>query len=362
MIEQNKILVVDDNVTNLTIVEETLSDDYEIVCASSGAEALAVASKFRPDLVLLDIMMPEMDGYETCRRLRADPQLRYVKVVLVSAKTRTADRLLGYEAGADDYITKPFVPEELAAKVRVFLRLKSVEELDQMKTEILTLLAHETRTPLTCVAGVLDMLRSPVSLPEHQREEALDIARQNCTRLQTLIEKSNMLWRLRAGQVAAKIVPTDASTIVSMSVGGVTAFANDRQVRIRVDVPASVSVRGDAELLTLVLQSLLHNAIRFSPSPGVVRAEVTQENRFVTFAVIDKGPGIDPSRVSGLFDAFETNDIMHHTQGQGLSLAVAHEIVKRHGGLVELAPGETGETRFVVRIPSATTVEKTPVA
>jgi len=124
---QNKILIVDDNATNIAILEETLADLYGLKAAKSGEEALAVAEDFRPDMILLDVMMPGIDGFETCRRIRANPVLNHVRIILVSGKTQVSERLKGYEAGADDYITKPFEEEELLAKVRVYLRLKPID-------------------------------------------------------------------------------------------------------------------------------------------------------------------------------------------------------------------------------------------
>ncbi|MGH9361080.1 MAG: response regulator, partial [Thermoanaerobaculia bacterium] len=129
-----RILVVDDDPINVCILEEILAEQYELATAGNGEEALEKAPAFKPDLVLLDIMMPGIDGYEVCRRLKSNPRLRDAKVILVSAKAMLSERLEGYESGADDYLTKPFDDAELMAKVRVFLRLKSIEEIDRFKT------------------------------------------------------------------------------------------------------------------------------------------------------------------------------------------------------------------------------------
>ncbi len=134
MQRQSRILLVDDNSTNLEILEEMLGEEYHWEAATSGEEALEIAPDFQPDLILLDVMMPGINGYETCRRIRANPTLRNVKIVMVSAKALVSERLEGYDAGADDYLTKPFDEEELLDKVRVYL------SREQMKRDVMEML------------------------------------------------------------------------------------------------------------------------------------------------------------------------------------------------------------------------------
>ena len=148
---KNKILVVDDNLTNNEIIQEILSEDYDLRITTTGEEALKIATDFRPDLVLLDIMMPGMNGYEVCRRLRASSNLMHTKIILVSAKKMTSERIEGYKAGADDYIIKPFDEDEFRAKVNVYLRLKSIEEIDLLRRNFTTTVAHEMRNPMHVV-------------------------------------------------------------------------------------------------------------------------------------------------------------------------------------------------------------------
>ena len=142
-----KILIVDDVPMNLEILEELLEDEFHLKSASSGEEALKVAPEYRPDLVLLDIMMPGIDGLDTCRRMRENSILKQTKIIMVSAKALVSERLEGYEVGADDYITKPFNKHEFMAKIKVYLRLVRVEENDRLKNELLDMLCNETGNP-----------------------------------------------------------------------------------------------------------------------------------------------------------------------------------------------------------------------
>lgn len=129
-------MAVDDDPNNITILEELLDDNYDLKTSSSGEKALEIAREFRPDIVLLDIMMPGMDGCEVCRRLREHHTFKYTKIIMLSAKAMVSERLEGYRAGADDYVTKPFDSDEFLEMVRVYLRPKNAEEADQVKGDV----------------------------------------------------------------------------------------------------------------------------------------------------------------------------------------------------------------------------------
>ena len=131
MQEKNKILVVDDNLINLAVVKELLGSQYDLMTVSTGLDVLKVAEEFRPDLIILDIMLPDIDGYEVCKQIRKSSLLRCTKIIMVSAKAMTSDRLKGYQVGTDDYLTKPFDEEELLAKVCAHLRPKPINAIQE---------------------------------------------------------------------------------------------------------------------------------------------------------------------------------------------------------------------------------------
>src|SRR5687768_14804403 len=167
------ILAVDDDAIILETYQAILDNEYNLHFASSAEEALNFLNAHpRVDLILLDIVMPQIDGYETRRRIRENPLFSNVKIILVSSKMRLEDKLHGYEIGADDYITKPFDASELLAKIKVFLRLKTVEEINKIKTNFISLLHHETRTPLTGIFGYTTLLQQSANLrsEEHTSE------------------------------------------------------------------------------------------------------------------------------------------------------------------------------------------------
>lgn len=144
---QGKILTVDDDPNNITIVEELLDDNYDLKTATTGEQALEIAKDFQPDIILLDIMMPGMNGYEVCRQLREHCTSERTKIIMVSARAMVSERLEGYEVGADDYITKPFDGDEFVAKIRFYMGLKPAEEMDRIGCEIPMTVIDELRIP-----------------------------------------------------------------------------------------------------------------------------------------------------------------------------------------------------------------------
>jgi len=361
-----KILCVDDDTASITMFENILGPEYGLASVSSGEEALKVAKIFRPDLILLDVIMPDMDGYETCRRLRADSDLQHVKIILVSAKTDITARLTGYEVGADDYLTRPFEPDELLAKVKVYLRMKAVEELDQVIRDVLRLLNHETRTPLTAISGVIQLLNMEGGLKEANVRELLSGAMINCNRLQALLEKSMLLCEIQSGTITMHMEKLLLSSLVKESISSLSDFAAEKRVRFKLVCKCDSEVNCDPQYLSLAINTLLHNAIRFSPSPGEVLLEITGKRGSIKLVITDHGPGIPESYLPHLFDAFVTQDLSHHTQGHGLNLAICREIINCHGGYIEVDSILNHMTRFYITLPALLTInpnakDKTPV-
>lgn len=186
---KRKILVVDDCDTNLAIMKTILGDDYLLKLALSGEEAMMIAEAFQPDLILLDIMMPGIDGYEVCRWMRTDTTLRKSKIIMVSAKAMLSERMEGYAAGADDYLTKPFEKDELKAKVRVFMRMKSVEEVEILKSDMLTQFNRELSNRLHGIMLPTTILKTDNGLTATERRMLADIVYHNAKHLQDLLEE-----------------------------------------------------------------------------------------------------------------------------------------------------------------------------
>jgi len=350
-----KILGVDDNARNLDILRRTLAPEFPIVTASSGEQAIEVALQLRPDLVLLDIMMPGIDGYETCRRLRSHAALRGTKIIMVSAKAMTAERLEGYAAGADDYVIKPFDQDELLAKVRVYLKLRSVEEVDRLKGDLLELLDHETGTPLTGILGALYLLRDSTELSADQ-VEMIDVAESSATRMQALVQRVGMIARLKAGRMAVVPLPVDLRELAEDVIADSAETSATRGVSVRLAPGAPAPVETDIELVSWVLHAIVDNAIRVSARGSVVTVDATGDAAGPSLLVSDRGPGIEAELLPRVFEEFVVADIRHHKRGSGLSLAAARLIATRLGAAlsVESTPGQGAAFRLHFPATAAT--------
>ena len=351
MAQSDKILLVDDNPVNIDLLEMLLGDTYVLATANSGEEALRVTQEFHPDLILLDIMMPGIDGYETCRQLRAMHPSHHIKIIMVSAKAMVPDRLQGYEAGADDYVTKPFNNGELLAKVRVYLQLKSLQEIDHLKTDVLTLLSHETHTPLNGILGPLQLIRETPDMETSERNELIEMAYSSATCLHTLYNKVCTLSAMRAGHGCFTYESADVRKIVQSAITTMAPTATAREVHIDLTCPEVAIAELDSQRIQEVVTALLDNAIEVSSPDAQVDVCVVQEDTHLRISVTDHGPGIAEDFVAHVFEPFARDDMRHHTAGHGLSLAIAKQIVEAHNGTIEVESARDKGSTFTVRVP-----------
>ena len=348
---RNKILAVDDNVIDIATIEKLLGERYDLKTATTGKEALEIAVDFQPDIILLDNMMPGLDGGQVCRQIRADSGLRHTKIIMISGKSRVSERIEAYQAGADDYITKPFNEDELLAKIRVYLRLKSVEEVDQFKTNVLTLLSHEARTPLNGLIAPAEMLMSEEEVDAEERKLLIEMVHSAARRLHRFFENVMLLSSLKSGKWQFNPEPADLCEVVHEAVCEVATKAAERKIKIEEKFEAGPTVCLDRQQIKRVITAILDNAIRFSPPGWRVDVCVTGDNESICVSVTDRGEGIDLDYLPYVFEELSDSDVDHHSQGQGLSLAIARQIVQQHNGTISVESAKGSGATFTVQLP-----------
>lgn len=347
-----KILIVDDEPFVQVFISQVLAlkECYEIVTASSGHEALEKLEEFNPDIILLDIEMDGMDGYTVCQRIRDNEKFRFTKIIMVSGHSHIDERRRGYEVGADDYITKPFDEQEFLAKIEVYSRLKHQEEIDQVKSDLLTLLTHETMTPINGIMGCSEILLADASLAEGHRELVSMIVAEGA-QLNRFLQNAILLSKLKAG-LALTMSREPVMALVENVVTECTIGYEDKKIQVSLSGNKHLQFEADWPLLRFALVSIIGNAVKFSPHEGDVKIKVNEENGVCQVIIDDQGSGLEQNQKKHIFDEFSVADITHHTRGQGLSMSISHRICQRHGGDIEVMDNPSGiGSRFIMTIP-----------
>lgn len=346
----SKILAVDDNPVNLTILSSVFTE-YALRTAESGSEALEIAPQYQPDLILLDILMPELDGYETCRRIRAHAALNHTKIILVSAKDTLEERLAGYQAGADDYVTKPFAADELLAKVRVYLKLKSIEEIEAVKDRMIEVLQHSSRAPLNNIISYADLLVEEGSLDGSARVEALKVILRHAHRLHRLLDKGGLLAAMKSGKYAFEFAAGNLSAVVRSVLEASAAQILERRIVVRGTLPARVMARFDETQITFLVRAMIENAVRFSRPGGVVTVRLAACDGEAVLTVADEGEGISAELLPRVFEPFGNPESTLYNRGDGLSLAISQQIALAHDARLEVESDGLHGATFTLAIP-----------
>jgi signal transduction histidine kinase len=328
-----KVLIVDDEPQNVLVMREILSFHPQYICkgAVSGEEALAIVNTFYPDIILLDVMMPGIDGYQVCKRIRTGNQHKFAKIIMVSGMSMIDYRLRGYDAGADDYLTKPYDEDELLAKLEVYSKLSRMEEVDTLKTTALNILRHETRTPLNGILLGSELLGHMDGLSK-KALDYIELVRQSGLKIQELVEKITRYFSIKDGMV--KNLSEQYLCLVISSIISRLHVSAGSEVEVNCGCDKDIKFTADWELLQEAFYYVIDNAFKVSRETGVVTIHCWQKAADIIIQVSDQGPGVHPSLTERVFDGLFTPDLLHHRQGTGLGLAIAKEIIEEHGGRI----------------------------
>jgi DNA-binding response OmpR family regulator len=328
-----KILIVDDEQENVHVMQEILSFHQQYRCKGccSGEEALNILKTYFPDIILLDVMMPGLNGYEVCKQIRAEHQRQFSKIIMVSGMSTIEDRLKGYEAGADDYLTKPYVEGELLAKLEVYSKLNRMEELDALKTTALNILSHETRTPLNGIILGSELLDEIEGLPE-KAKTYLALVRESGLKIQDLVTKITRYYSVKDGlekNVSHKPLCLEINSIISSLLESGLC-----KTMLKCSCDETIVFQADWSLLKEAIGYVVDNAYRNTKKDSFVTINCWKKSSDVYIHISNQGSGIEPSLAKRLFDGLFIPDLLHHRQGTGLSLAIAKEIIEEHGGQI----------------------------
>ncbi len=365
--DRQRVLVVEDHRPMSGAIEDILeSEGYEVVTAVDGMEALEIMQGTRPDIILADIMMPRLDGYDLYREVRARPEWTPIPFVFLTAKSEREDRLRGKLLGAEDYVTKPFDAEELLVVVRSRLRrARAIQEatetaFEQLKQQIVTVLGHELRTPLTYVTGYTDLALEDVSsLGPDEIQEFLKGIKAGADRLNRLVEDLLLVVQIDSGRAreefeALVCLHHNLGTILEQTADQFLDQARRRGMALHVNLePDLPPVRLCAPFFRNALARIVENAVKFSPE-GAERVDLgtTVEGDWVRISVSDYGVGIPAEQQRLLFDRFrQLNRDQLEQQGVGLGLAIAQDLIHLHGGRITVESTLGVGSTFTIWLP-----------
>jgi signal transduction histidine kinase len=369
---RSRVLVVDDIPKNLQVVGAMLrSDGHELMAATSGAQALEGVRHQLPDLILLDLMMPEMDGLEVCRRLKSDPLTQAIPVIFLTASNEMEHLVRGFEAGAVDYITKPFNAPELLARVRTHLELKHarerLREMNEEKNEFMGIAAHDLRNPLGAITGyaeiileeggtLLDSSREALAKSVKEVNDCASRIQDTSRRMGEMVQNLLDANRIERGEMKLNLAPIDLAATVAAVLETQRPRAVAKQQTLHWQNEAGPApVRADATVLTQVIENLVSNAVKYSPTGKNIFVRLRRLPEGTRCEVQDEGPGLSAEDQKKLFGKFARLSAKptggEHSTGLGLS--IVKKMVEAMNGKVwcesELGSGAT----FIVQFPAA---------
>ena len=344
------VLIVDDTIDNLRLLSELLGQQgYEVRAVTSGRQALLAVEHDPPDLILLDITMPEMDGFEVCRRLRESERSRDVPVVFLTAVTDTADKVRAFETGGVDYVTKPFQFEEVLARVRTHVALRRTQAeltdsyrrlraLEQLRDDLVHMVVHDMRSPLTALRISLTLLKRHHAPGGDESVRDLDAAIESVGVLNRMANELLDVSRLEEGRMPIDRRPWNLTDIAQDVRAAIGVMDLDRAIEI--NSAHTVQLICDGGLVKRVLENLVGNAIRHTPPGSPMWISIANRHGHVRVAVEDEGPGVPPEARTRIFEKFGTVEARHEKtyHSTGLGLAFCKLAVEAHGGTIGVEP------------------------
>lgn len=372
-IKNHKILIVDDIPKNIQILGNILSkENYQIAYAQNGKQALSITAHQKFDLILLDIMMPEMDGFEVCKILKANKKTSDIPIIFLTAKADMNSIVKGFDLGGQDYITKPFNTAELLARTETHIQLheqrialaemnekleekvkertlklekayQRLNQLEKAKTDFLDIISHELRTPLNGITGLTTLLNNTKLSDEQQ--EYIHYLEEVARRLTRFSETALLITGLKANRNQPDFLPTQIKYTLEAALQQFKKNYRGKYKSIQIKLEKNdLQIAANTTLIRKSLEMLLDNACKFGGTEVNIRLSVSTIENQIVLSCEDDGPGISAEVKNRLFELFSVGDVRHQ-EGTGLSLAAIKLIMDYHNGKVEVKNRKEGGTQ-----------------
>ena len=361
-----KVLIVDDVISNVLLLKVLLNNEkFQIVTAGNGTEALAQVKKEKPDLVLLDVMMPDISGFDVAKQMKADPEMSDIPIIFLTALNSTADIVKGFQVGGNDFISKPFNKEELIIRVTHQISLVAAKRIIVAQTEELrktimgrdklySVIAHDLRSPMGSIKMVLNILNLPSETIGGEMYELLTMANQTTEDVFSLLDNLLKWTKSQIGKLKVVYQELNMVEVVEGVSEIFTMVAGLKNIKIVQDMPVvPVVVRADIDMLKTVIRNLISNAIKFSNEGSEVLVSLTEEDGMAIVSVKDSGCGIDEENQKKLlhtdthFSTFGTNN----EEGSGLGLLLCQDFIVKNGGKLWFTSKKGEGSTFSFSVP-----------
>jgi two-component system sensor histidine kinase/response regulator len=369
--KKNQILIVDDTIENIQLLGECLQNNgYQIIVAQNGVQALESINALPPDLILLDVMMPEMDGYEMCRLLKENPENCDIPVIFLTAKVETEDIIKGFKLGAVDYLTKPFNKDELLARVKTHLELrhaqiliedqkimlekqnKELVEAAKLREDVSQIFSHDLKNPLAAIIGYPQLLMMDGNFNESEIQN-LKIIEQSGYRMLDMINRSVDLFKMERGVYQLKPFPVNILSLIHKIEIDSHEALQAKNLSLKIELSGSQATEDDTflilgeELLCYsMISNLLKNAIEATPPKEQIHINLFY-NGFATIMIHNKGNVPEPMREK-FFAKYST---FGKIKGTGLGTYSAKLIAKIHQGTIDMESSENHGTTITIKLP-----------
>lgn len=372
------ILIVDDTEQNVRLLAHVVKKEgYDAIAAFSGEDALEMVDTRKPDIILLDVMMPEMDGFEVCRRLKESEEVADVPVIFLSALQETDSKVKGFEVGGVDYITKPFQREEVLARIRLHLKLTRLQNqleenievlrereqrlnrLNQEKDELMRIVGHDIRNPVTGIIGISDLLIERIDeMDQEEREHMLKTMQDSGNKILKLVNGLLKKETAERGIADLQLEEIRLDELIQGVIDLQRPLALTKNISFQYQNDGDPSVEMDKQKMDQVIGNLLSNALKFTLEGGEISIEVNElgrgDDRYVEIIIQDNGIGIPREEVNSLFQDSGDANVRSGTSGEvgsGMGLNIVKQFTELHDGSIEVQSEEGEGTTFTIYLP-----------
>ncbi len=361
-----KVLIVDDVVSNVLLLKILLANEkFQVCTASNGKDCIEISRKEHPDLILLDVMMPDLNGFDTAVILKKGEDTKDIPIIFLTALNTPQDLVHGFQVGASDFLTKPFNKEELVMRVTQQISLVAAKRIIEQQNQELratlnnrdkmySVIAHDLRSPMASIRMVLNLVVASAS-PETVGEEVynlLDQANRESEEVHDLLDNLLKWTKSQTGRLNVVKQELELNDIIPGVVEIFDTIAATKHIKLELKSESdSLKVEADNDMLKTVVRNFLSNAIKFSPADSTIEITMTKENEFAKVSVRDHGVGIASDRLDSIFHKGETTYGTGGEEGSGLGLQLCQDFARKNGGDCTVESVEGQGSTFSVLIP-----------